>query len=515
MANVYGRFYLNLSTFSQILGQIPWIDVGTLVQLGGGTELPESLRVASDAPKRGGAAMLLRMPFVIRGLLEEQRLLDAKVAAFEEDITERVRAHRAMDLTILPDEGLGRRLRELERLLARTGKIMLTCAASSMAMHLCLRALFTRPSDPEGKRGSLAVTAGIRDLESARPALGLLGLAHALERDEAGYRTFERGDVPAPELLGRLPEGPFKKALAEFMDAHGDRAVREAELSTPRWREDPSTLLAMLRATIRSDPERSLRALHERNEAAVRELDVELATLPFARRQLATRLVPRAQRATRYRERLRAWVLVVLGMLREVVLDADRRIGRLVPDLAEERARWKGKPGGDIPDAFFLTADELIDALDHARTNLLPFFRTRRGDYARNVQRPDPEVTFRGAPSPIQAPPRGERLLGVGASGGVVSGVARVIAHPVDLASFCAGEILVTHATDIGWTPIFPLATAIVTELGGALSHAAIVAREFGIPTVVSARAATLVIRTGDRIRVDGDGGLVEVLERG
>lgn len=515
VANVYGRFYLNLTNFSAVLGQIPWVDVETLVELGGGGQLLPSAPALATAQKRTGSArMLLRLPFVVRELADQQRHLDDKVAAFEDDMADRVLAHRAMDLSILPDEGLGRRLREIERLLARTGKIMLTCAASSMAMHLCLRALFTREGDPEGKRGSLAVTAGIRDLESTRPALGLLGLAHALERDHAAFALFKVEGTAAGELLASLPEGPFKKELARFLDAHGDRAVREAELATPRWREDPSTLFAMLRATLHGDVHAVERALSERNEAQVRELEKELATLSFARRQLARMLVPRAQRATRYRERLRGWVLVVLGMLREVVLDADRRIGRLVPELAEERARWAGKPGADIPDAFFLTADELIDALDHARTNLLPYFRTRRGDYARNVQRPEPESTFRGTPAPLQAPPRGERLLGVGASSGIVSGLARVLVHESELAEFRPGEILVTRATDIGWTPIFPQATAIVTELGGALSHAAIVAREFGIPTVVSARAATLMVHTGDRIRVDGDAGIVEILER-
>lgn len=514
VVDVYGRFYLNLSSFSEILGQIPWIDVETLVELGGGGELPSALDPTPPKPRRASARTLARMPFVLRGLIEEQRLLDDKVAAFEEEISERVRAHRAMDLTILPDEGLGRRLREIERLLARTGKIMLTCAAASMAMHLCLRALFSRDDDPDGKRGSLAVTAGIRDLESARPALGLLGLAHALERDREAFKLFESYAGAPGALIDALPEGPFKKALGQFLEAHGDRAVREAELATPRWREDPSTLFAMLRATLRGDPEAATRALNDRNETAVRELEKELASLPFARRQLAALLVPRAQRATRYRERLRAWVLVVLGMMREVVLDADRRIGRLVPELADERARWAGKPGGDIPDAFFLTQSELIDALDRARTNLLPFFRTRRGDYARNALRPEPESTFRGAPSPLQAPPRGERLLGVGASPGIVSGVARVIRSAEKLDELRPGEILVTHATDIGWTPIFPQVAAVVTELGGALSHAAIVAREFGIPTVVSARTATLSVRTGDRLRVDGDRGIVEVLER-
>ncbi|RYZ61647.1 MAG: hypothetical protein EOP08_13210, partial [Proteobacteria bacterium] len=93
VANVYGRFYLNLTSFSDILGQIPWIEVETLIELGGGGEVPSGLQVQPARPKRSNGRLLLRMPFVLRGLLEEQRLLDDKVAAFEEDMTERVRAH--------------------------------------------------------------------------------------------------------------------------------------------------------------------------------------------------------------------------------------------------------------------------------------------------------------------------------------------------------------------------------------------------------------------------------------
>jgi pyruvate,water dikinase len=74
------------------------------------------------------------------------------------------------------------------------------------------------------------------------------------------------------------------------------------------------------------------------------------------------------------------------------------------------------------------------------------------------------------------------------------------------------GEILVVHATDVGWTPLFMVAAGVVTELGGALSHAAIVARELGVPSVVNVASATLALHTGDLLRVDGDRGVVERL---
>jgi pyruvate,water dikinase len=96
------------------------------------------------------------------------------------------------------------------------------------------------------------------------------------------------------------------------------------------------------------------------------------------------------------------------------------------------------------------------------------------------------------------------------AASGVVQGRARVLAGEDELDALEPGEILVVHTTDVGWTPLFLVAAGVVTELGGPLSHAAVVAREFGIPIVVNVPDVTRVLRTGDTVRVDGDRGTVE-----
>jgi pyruvate,water dikinase len=103
-------------------------------------------------------------------------------------------------------------------------------------------------------------------------------------------------------------------------------------------------------------------------------------------------------------------------------------------------------------------------------------------------------------------------LRGLPASAGVVEARARVVLHEDDMDRLQPGEILVVHTTDVGWTPLFLVAAGVVTELGGPLSHAAVVAREFGVPTVVNVTGATRAIRTGDLVRVDGDRGMVERL---
>jgi pyruvate,water dikinase len=256
-------------------------------------------------------------------------------------------------------------------------------------------------------------------------------------------------------------------------------------------------------------------------EIADAEMAKLLPRLGIVEQTAVRHVVARAQKAARLRERMRTWVTRVLGMLREAVLDADRRLRRLVPELdADSRAiASAGSHVAQIPAVFFLTIDEVVQALRTSRTDLAPLVRARRAEYARDRARPDPPATFRGAPPPVQLPAAGslgDTWRGLAASTGVVEGLARVLtsAEADEMTKLLPGEILVVHTTDVGWTPMFLIAAGVVTELGGPLSHAAVVARELGVPSVVNVAGITHVVRTGDRLRIDGDRGVVERLER-
>jgi rifampicin phosphotransferase len=120
----------------------------------------------------------------------------------------------------------------------------------------------------------------------------------------------------------------------------------------------------------------------------------------------------------------------------------------------------------------------------------------RRSDIFIEGSASEAEVTVRGFPG----------------SAGVVDGLVRVLDDAADGAALQPGEVLVTTITNVGWTPLFPRAAAVITDVGAPLSHAAIVARELGIPAVVGCGNATMRLRTGDRVRVDGTAGTVEVL---
>ena len=522
VGNVHSRFYLNLTEFMRIAAQVPWLDPRTLVELGGGSGGEELASQVGEVSHKGFFA---RLPLTATRLLREQLRLDDHVSKFEHEAEHSFRLHNALDLAILPDDGIARKIRDVQALLERTGDVMLTCASSALGTHIILKGVLSRVEPDGAEKLAHDLTRGIRDLESARPAIGVMRIVDLARRDsEARAMLVQDGAT-----VSSLPEGPAKRALVSFLDLYGDRAVREAELSTPRWKEDPRPVLAMIRVALRGEARDVEPQLARAKAEADAEMQRLVPRLRFAEQTLVRHLITRAQKAARRREQMRTQVTRVLGMLRDVALDADRRLLRLVPELARDWAelRAKGSPLSDprelvpreshglsaIHTVFFLTVDEVVNALKASRTDLAPLVRARRAEYMRDQARPDPPATFIGAPPSVQLPPAGGDVMrGMGASSGVVEGTARVLLSASQMSELEPGEILVVHTTDVGWTPLFCIAAGVVTELGGPLSHAAVVARELGVPSVVNVDGVTRALKTGDRVRVDGDRGVVERL---
>jgi pyruvate,water dikinase len=514
VGNVHGRIYLNLSQFMRIAAQVPFLDPRTLVELGGGWGGDELAVQVEGVSRRGFYA---RLPVTATRLLREQIALDDDVRAFEDFAEKQWRAQSALDLAILPDDGVARRLRDIQALLERTGTMMLTCASGTLGTHLALKTMLERVAPLDAERLTQSLTSGIHDLESARPGIGLMHVVALARREPEARAVLERETTTG---LDAIPDGPTRRALLSFLELYGDRAIREAELSTPRWKEDPRPVLRLLRAALRTDEQRIERTLARAKAHADSDMALLVPKLNLLQQTAIRHLVARSQRAARLRERMRAWVTRVLGMLRTASLDADRRLLRRDPEL---QADWKklgaqvGAGGSHtaaatVQSVFFLTIDETFEALRASRADVSALVRARRAELARDQGRPDPPATFVGTPPPVVLPVGRDVLRGLPASAGVVEGRARVLFRDEDMDSLQPGEVLVVHTTDVGWTPLFLVAAGVVTELGGPLSHAAVVAREFGVPTVVNVAGATRTVRTGDWLRVDGDRGTVEHL---
>ena len=495
VANVHSRFYLNLTLFMRIAAQVPGLDPKTLIDLGGGSEVEILEKQVAGVSRR---AFYARLPLTAARLLIEQMRLVGEVDRFDAYVARVGQSLGAIDFTILPDDALAAALTDARKLLDRCGELMLSCASASLASHVALKTVLARASPVGAERIAQALSAGVGDLESALPGIALNQVAAIARNDEPARRALESGQVRA---LADLPEGETRRAFAQFLVTHGDRAVREADLATPRWREDPAVPLAMLSAALRasrSDPDTQLKAARLRAEQELAEAQRRLSMVEMS---LVRVLVARSQRFARLRERTRARVTRVLGMLRVIALEIDRRLVRADPEVG---------PGA----VFFCTYDELLTGLRAGRTDVTELVHMRRAEFARDERRPDPPVSFVGFPPAVVLPPApGVTLRGLRASGGVVEGRARVLSPAGrDSARLAPGEVLVARTTDVGLSPLFLVAAAVVTELGGPLSHAALVAREYGIPAVVNVPSVTTAIKTGDLVRVDGDRGIVERL---
>jgi pyruvate,water dikinase len=335
----------------------------------------------------------------------------------------------------------------------------------------------------------------IRDDAQSRTAL--------LAGDPSGLAVaFEAGQLPA-----RLEAG-----LTRFLDRYGHRAVAEIDVGQPRWSEEPAHILGILANYLRLDNPALAPDIQFSRAAEDAEAQVDL-------------LVARAAAHGRLRG------LLVRAALRRARLYAGLRElpkYHLVNGLAEVR-RQLLMVGGELAragsierrdDVFFLDFAETRQALtangagDGHALDLRARVAERREEYERELgRRHIPRVLLSDGTEPeavrtaVGHVPEGT-LAGSPASAGTVTAAARVIRDPVG-ARLEPGEILVAPSTDPGWTPLFLTAGGLVMEMGGANSHGAVVAREYGIPAVVGVPDATIAIETGQTITVDGGAGTV------
>ncbi|GHO82784.1 PEP/pyruvate-binding domain-containing protein [Dictyobacter formicarum] len=306
--------------------------------------------------------------------------------------------------------------------------------------------------------------------------------------------------------LSRLDRGEIDRAT--FVRLYGHRCPNEFEVSLPRPAEDAAWI------------DQQLRSLHEApvnvDALLARQKDLRAAAwerfqqrYPRKAASIQKRL-SKAARIFRDRETARSEVVRAFWALRTFVVRA-------------------GELTGLDDGLFFLTIDEIIKFL-RGNKSVLEHIPTRKATYERYRKLPPYPALICGHFDPVQWAsdpqrrsdvfdarhdihiPTGAVITGFPGAEGIIEGTVRVIANADEGNRLQPGEIMVTIVTNVGWTPLFPRAAAIVTDVGAPLSHAAIVARELGIPAVVGCGNATMRLHTGDRVRVNGTQGTVEIL---
>ncbi len=370
--------------------------------------------------------------------------------------------------------------------------------------------------------------------------LGEANVVDALSQSAPGNVTAEMGlallDVadavrPHPEVVARLrevaadPDGDAgfldrlgqvaggdeaADALRGYLDRYGMRCVGEIDITRTRWAEQPSLLVPLLLANVeRFEPGERERRVAEGlrvAEATEREVLERLRALPDGEAKAAetTAMIDRVRVFASYREYPKYRMISRYWIYKQALLrEADRLVAAGVVDARD--------------DVYFLTFDELAEA---ARTGEADraLIRQRRDEFATCAALTPPRVmTSEGEvldrPYRRDDVPAGA-VAGLAVSSGVVEGRARIILDVGDAHDLEPGDVLVTTGTDPSWSPVFVAVAGLVTEVGGLMTHGAVIAREYGLPAVVGVVGATHLIEDGQRIRVDGTHGWVEVLDQ-
>lgn len=518
-----GRLYYNLTAIHSVLRQVPlgtrlvaWFDDFT-----GATE-PQA---GQAAPARGfvrGVRDVLELAWIAANTSWRYATIGRRIVRFERRVdafAARCARHRLAAADTLALRDLLRAFMQI-RLERWTDAAL--CDAAAMVCYGALKTAVAQAL-PHAEAASLHndLLKGLTGLQSAEPVNALWALAHAVRADAELSALF--GSESVPHIAERIEGDPryaaFQRQFSDYLARWGFRCSGELMLTTASFQERPETLLEIVRSYARANgasPQERLARQRAARTATTRRVLAEagrrrfLSWLPWPNRASVVRpLIAATHAAIALRERARLQQALLYNRLRLIALEIGTRLVR-AGMLAE-------------PDhVFFLTVPELDELLsgrimfpgETARLVAL-----RRDAHVRfdTLMPPDTFVADEGeypsfgGPLAADAETRSS-LQGTSVCGGVATGRARVLTDVSQTRELSAGDILVTRQTDPGWAPAFVHIGGLVLERGGMLSHGAILAREYGIPTVVGIAGVTSAIADGATVRVDADHGHVHVL---
>lgn len=441
----------------------------------------------------------------IPGLLDRWRTVyEPEVRSINEDTLKG-------DYSKLTDKDLSALLETIVDKREREGELHMLAVFPAMGAVMFYEQVYTQLFGEPKTGDHLQLLQGFQN-KSVEAGVGLWQLACEARKRPHVLETLRRiHPREADHALSQSEEGrAFRDAVSEFLSTYGWRAS-ELDLAEPTWFERPAPAYTLIReyaAREDYDPEAEFRSLVSAREAREQAIFKQLAGGPI---EMFQQVLAGAQQYLPVQEDHNFYIdQIGLSVQRVPALEAGRRLaaaGRIT------------KP----EDVFFLHYDELQDALRGGEANLRNLIERRKRERAEGQALtpppaigtpPPPEMAddpmltkFFGAPPEQHPDPR--IINGNAASAGTTTGTARVILSLDDAERLGHGEILVCPATMPPWTPLFAIASGVVTDHGGVLSHTAIVAREYQIPAVVGTKLGTSLIHDGQTITVDGNEGTV------
>lgn len=313
-------------------------------------------------------------------------------------------------------------------------------------------------------------------ITSADHGYRLVALAEIARRDDDAVTFFSGTPFDPLSWEEKLPErSPFKQAFREFLGEYGHRAVYELDIINPRWKEDPSYLMDIVRSTLYTADLGKLKAEQkEKFERAWLEIKDQV---PSKKHSSIRKWIGQAQSGAAVREATKSVLAGAMAGYRMTARELGARFCER--GIIEEQA-----------DVYFCAWLELVSVLTGQwdGAGLRELIAARKARMTEMESIPPPDIIFGETPrfaEPVRLT-SGNCLEGVPVAAGKATGAARLIRHPGEGHRLMPGDVMVAPSTDPGWTPLFLKAGAVIMETGGFLSHGAIVAREYGVPAVVN-----------------------------
>jgi len=386
--------------------------------------------------------------------------------------------------------------------------------ASWNVLNMIARRAMTAPAaQAEVRDLVLSITRGMPYNPTTEMDLALWEMAKSIRRDPDSRRAVQGGS--APELAARYREGKLPatvmQAAGRFLNKYGGRGLGEIDLGRTRWVEDPTHVFEMLINFLQIEDEaQAPDAVFARSAASAEEAVGRLAAAVgrtrggWVKAGLVRFFAGRARQLMGARESPKFFAVRMMYIIHRELLKVGHEFAA-AGDLAH------------ADDFFHLTISEIRAFAGREARPWRELIAARRSAYARELRRrPIPRLLLSDGRAFYEgiaavAGDSENRISGSPVSPGIAEGRVHVVLDPRQ-ANLQPGEILVCPGTDPSWTPLFLSACALVMETGGMMTHGSVVAREYGIPAVVGVHAATTRLKTGQRVRVDGSRGVVEIL---
>ena len=445
-------------------------------------------------PVGGTPAPIETDPAIVAELIGRNQ---ASVAALKHDI--QAKSGSALFDFILAD------IQELKRILFEplSHQVFMAAIEASWWLNEQLQAWLGE------KNAADTLTQSVPNNVTSEMGLALLDLADVIRPHPDVVAFLEHvEDEGFLDELDKLEGGRgARRAIQDFLDQYGMRCVGEIDITRPRWSERPTTLVPVILGNIKNfEPGAAQRRFEQgRQEASTKERELleRLQALPDGEHKAeeAKRMIDRVRTFIGYREYPKYGMVSRYFVYKQALLEEAERL--VLAQVLHEKE-----------DVFYLTFQELHDVVrtKHADDQ----FIRRRKELFRSYQALTPPRVLTSDGEAVAGAYRRDdlptgALVGLPVSAGTIEGRARVILDMAE-ADLEVGDILVTAYTDPSWSPLFLVIGGLVTEVGGLMTHGAVIAREYGLPAVVGVEHATRLVRDGQRIRVNGTDGYIEIL---